>query len=171
MTDRTFSVPKKMQATYDAVVQETDAFCQEYLDEEYAELCRKLTAKLCRKRPSPLERGQLRTWVAAIVYTIGRANFLFDKSQTPHMQGQELCDLLGVAQSTAGNRSKEIVDMFRITPFDHEWKLPSQMEASSLVWMISVNGLILDARQLPREIQEIAVSKGLIPYIPDDEAR
>jgi hypothetical protein len=34
-----------------------------------------------------------------------------------------------------------------------------------------VNGLVVDARQMPREIQEFAVSKGLIPYIPDDEAR
>jgi hypothetical protein len=32
--------------------------------------------------------------------------------------------------------------------------------------MISVNGLILDARYVPREIQEAAYRKGLIPYIP-----
>ena len=36
--------------------------------------------------------------------------------------------------------------------------------------MIQVNGLIADARHLPREIQEEAFRKGLIPYIPDDQA-
>jgi len=32
--------------------------------------------------------------------------------------------------------------------------------------MIQVNGLIVDARHLPRDIQEEASRKGLIPYIP-----
>jgi hypothetical protein len=46
-------------------------------------VCRALTAKLSRKRPSPLEGGRINTWAAAITHTIGRVNFLFDKSQTP----------------------------------------------------------------------------------------
>lgn len=29
-----------------------------------------------------------------------------------------------------------------------------------------VNGLIVDARQMPEEIQQAAYEKGLIPYIP-----
>jgi hypothetical protein len=36
--------------------------------------------------------------------------------------------------------------------------------------MIQVNGLIVDARHLPRDIQEEAYRKGLIPYIPGDRA-
>ena len=55
------SVPKKMQARYDEIVALTDAFCQEYLTDEYAQLCRKLVAKLSRKRPSPLARGRARS--------------------------------------------------------------------------------------------------------------
>jgi len=33
--------------------------------------------------------------------------------------------------------------------------------------MIQVNGFVLDARILKREIQEEALRKGLIPYIPE----
>ena len=36
--------------------------------------------------------------------------------------------------------------------------------------MIQVNGLIVDARHLPRDIQEETCGKGLIPYIPGDRA-
>ena len=36
--------------------------------------------------------------------------------------------------------------------------------------MIQVNGLIVDARHLPRNIQEAAYRKGLIPCIPGDRA-
>jgi hypothetical protein len=44
------------------------------------------------------------------------------------------------------------------------------MDDNPLAWMIQVNGLVADARRLPREIQEEAFRKGLIPYIPDDRA-
>lgn len=35
-----------------------------------------------------------------------------------------------------------------------------------MAWLISVNGLIIDARSAPREVQEIAFRKGVIPYLP-----
>jgi hypothetical protein len=34
-------------------------------------------------------------------------------------------------------------------------------------WLISVNGLIIDARQAPRAVQVEALRKGLIPYLPE----
>jgi hypothetical protein len=49
-----------------------------------------------------------------------------------------------------------------------EWTLPGRMEDNPLVWMLEVNGLMLDIRRAPRELQEIAFRKGLIPYIPAD---
>jgi hypothetical protein len=39
-----------------------------------------------------------------------------------------------------------------------------------MAWMIEVNGLVVDARRLPREIQEEAFRKGLIPSIPGARA-
>lgn len=36
-----------------------------------------------------------------------------------------------------------------------------------MAWMISFNGLIIDARSLPPEIQQMAYEKGLIPYLPE----
>lgn len=37
-----------------------------------------------------------------------------------------------------------------------------------MVWLLSVNGLMVDVRTIPREVQEIAYAKGLIPYIPGE---
>jgi hypothetical protein len=51
------SVPKRMQATHEAITTLTDAFCQEHLDEDYRVLTQRMTAALCRKRPSPLASG------------------------------------------------------------------------------------------------------------------
>ena len=162
-----YTVPKKMQVKYQAIVDLTDAFCRTHLNDEYADLCRKLTAKLSRKRPSPLERSRIKSWAAAVLYTIGRVNFLFDKNQTPHLSAQRLCELIGVSQGTASAKSTRIMDILGIVQLHPEWTLPSQLDDNPLAWMISVNGLIVDARYTPREIQEEAFRLGLIPYLPD----
>ena len=70
----------------------TDGFCQEHLDVEYAGLCRKLVGATARRRPSPLERGDLRVWSAGVLYTVGRINSLFDRSQKPHLTGDQLAE-------------------------------------------------------------------------------
>jgi hypothetical protein len=73
--NRPKSVPKSMQATYDAIVRLTDEVCAKHLNAEYRDLARDMTAALCRKRPSPLASGQPRTWACAILYELGRVNF------------------------------------------------------------------------------------------------
>jgi len=157
-----------MQETYAGVIKLTDSFCQEYLNDEYATLCRSLAAALARKRPSPLLRGQLEIWACAIVYALGTVNFLFDPAQTPHISAMEICGLFGISKSSGANKAKQIRDMLRMSQFDATWLLPSQLEKSPIAWLIEVDGLIVDARSLPREIQELAYQKKLIPYIPAD---
>jgi hypothetical protein len=44
--------------------------------------------------------------------------------------------------------------------------LRSLVETNPLVWIANVNGLLVDLRDMPREVQEIALENGLIPYIP-----
>jgi hypothetical protein len=162
------AIPKALQSTYAAVVELTDAFCQQSLNDEYAALCRALAAALARKRPSPLLRGQLEIWACAIVYALGTINFLFDRSQTPHISTEELCAAFGVSKSSGANKAKLIRDMLGMSQFDAAWFLPSRIDESPIPWLIEVNGFIVDARSVPRDIQEIAYRKGLIPYIPVD---
>jgi hypothetical protein len=52
-----------------------------------------------------------------------------------------------------GNKSKDIRDLLKITVMDPDWTLPSRLDDNIMAWMISVNGMILDARYLPRELQ------------------
>jgi len=58
-----------------------------------------------------------------------------------------------------------------MTQMDLNWYRPSKMDDNPMAWLVMVDGLIVDARRLPREIQEIAHEKGLIPYIPADKKR
>src|SRR5512142_1249919 len=99
MPEKLESIPKQIRPTYDAIVALIDKVCQEHLNAEYAEVSRRLAGALARKRPSPLARGKMEVWACAITYTIGRVNFLFDQSQTPHLCADELCKLFGVSPS------------------------------------------------------------------------
>jgi hypothetical protein len=40
------------------------------------------------------------------------------------------------------------------------------MADNPVVWLIQVNGLIVDTRHMPRDVQEEAFRLGLIPYLP-----
>jgi len=162
------TVPKSVAPVYSAIVALTDKVCHEHLSDEYAVLARRLAAKLARKRPTPLKRGKPAIWACGIVYALGTVNFLFDKSQSPHMRADELCAAFGVSKSSGANKAKLIRDTFNMYQFDPDWCLPSLIDENPLVWLLEVNGLIVDIRHMPREVQEIAYQRGLIPYIPAD---
>ncbi len=151
---------------FEAIVAMTDPVCKEHLDDEYAQLCRELTAALCRKRPSPLSQGRVETWACGIVYALGSVNFLFDKSQTPYLSAGDLCQLFGVSKSAGSAKARAIAKMLRMGPFDPRWYRPSQLGSNPLAWMVEVNGFIVDARYESREFQEEAFRRGLIPYVP-----
>jgi hypothetical protein len=160
------SVPTSMRPLYESIVSLTDDFCRQHLNEEYAELCRRMAATLSRKRPCPLAQGHLASWACGIIYALGRVNFLFDKTQTPYMKSDELCSLFGVSPSNASAKSRKILDGLKITLLDPRWSLPSKLAVNPRAWLIQVNGFLVDARSAPREIQEEAYRLGLIPYIP-----
>jgi hypothetical protein len=148
-----------------------NAFCKEHLNEEYAVLCRRLTEKLARKRPSPLVSGKPNTWACGIVRTIGWVNFLDNRSQTPHMKLTAIDKAFGVGESTGQGKSMLIRRMLKIRPMDPAWSLRSQMDQNPMAWMIQFNGFLVDARILKREFQEEALRMGLIPYIPERPQR
>jgi hypothetical protein len=160
------SIPTAHRPAYEAVVALTDAVCHAQLNEEWAGLCRELAAALARKRPSPLLRGQPKIWAAGVLHALGMVNFLFDRSQTPHLTLTELCAAFDVKSTTVGGKSKLIRDLFKMYPFDPNWTAPSKLGQNPLVWMISVNGFIVDARYAPLEFQIEAFRLGLIPYVP-----
>jgi hypothetical protein len=151
------------------VVALTDSFCLARLNDEYAVLCRKVAEKLARKRPSPLLRGEPKTWASGIVRTIGWVNFLDDRAQTPYLKLPVIDKYFGVAESTGQGKAKTVRELLRIHRFDHQWTLPSRWECSTLIWMLqNSTGAFFDIRQASPELQRSAFRQGLIPYVPAD---
>src|SRR5437899_3777532 len=136
-------VPKEMQARFDEITQLTDAFCHAYLNDEYQQLCRELTATLCRKRPSPLGRGKATTWACGIIHALGMVNFLFDSSQTPHLAASQIWEYFDLSSSTMQAKSKQIRDLLGMYPMDPDWSIPSMIDKNQLMCMLSVTVLVV----------------------------
>ena len=155
-------VSSTRQAALD-IIAATDRLCTEHLDAEYAELCRKLVDELARKRPSPLARGEPRVWAGAVLYTVGGVNFLFDKTQRPHWTTDELARASGVGKSTLSAKATIIRKALGIVPLDPEFCRRELLADHPLAWMVEVDGILIDARMLPPEVQAELRRRGMIP--------
>ena len=132
MSDYDYKVPRKMRDKYDAITERTDEVCDEHLTDGYADLAREMTAALSRKRPSPLDSGQTASWATGVLYALGQVNFLFDEDDEPHMAATELCDVVGVSQSTGSRYARKIRDALDLKPFDPDWTLPSKVDENPM---------------------------------------
>lgn len=131
-------------------------------------MIRRLLATLARKRPSPLLRGSEAVWAGGAVHAVGTINFLFDSTQMPHCKSPAIYGFFGIGESSCQSKSKAIRKLLNIHQFSSEWTLPSKLGGNPLVWLIEVNGYMIDARNASIEIQRIAFAKGFIPYVPAD---
>lgn len=155
-----------MRAKVDALMESIDGFCDRHLNAGYRQQIHAAVCALARKRPSPLLSGREASWCAGVVHAIGMANVLFDKTQTPHCKAPEIYAAFGVSAQTGQAHSKKVRDLHGISVFNPKWTLPSQLDDSPLVWMLQVNGLMVDIRTTPLDIQIQACAQGLIPYVP-----
>lgn len=123
------------------------------------------------QRPLGLRHLLARAWDGGIVYVLGQINFLTDPSTQPFMTTADLCARFGVGQSTASAKARVISQALETSRLNPEWSLPSLLDQNPLVWMAEVNGFLVDLRDMPREVQQIAFDEGMIPYIPADQEK
>ena len=164
--DMDMFVPE-LQPALEEIVALTDQFCDEHLNEEYRRLCTEMAIELAELEV-PIDKGRPTSWASGIVHALGFVNFLHDPSQSPHMTSTELAEGFGVSQGTMQSKSKMIRDGLDLMQLDPDWCLESLLEDNPLVWMLEIDGMAVDIRMAPRELQEQAYQQGLIPYIPAD---
>lgn len=159
-------IPAATRPAAEAIIALTDQVCADLLDEEYARLARSTVAKLARKRPSPIQSGRASTWAGAVVYALGQANFLFDPATKPCATADDLSAAFGVAKSTLGAKAKQVRDLTKMSWATPEFLREDMISENPAIWFIQVDGIILDARELPIQLQAQAFDLGVIPYIP-----
>ncbi len=149
------------------IVALTDEFCDRFLTDEYKQVCRKMAVGLCQSG-SPVLRGKSASWAGGLTYAVGRVNFLTDPSQTPHMRAEEIAGGFRISPATMYAKSSKIWNVLDLMLLDPDFTIPSRADQNPLIWMLKVNGFVMDIRQAPREAQVVAFEHRLIPYIPAD---
>jgi hypothetical protein len=163
-------VPKALAEKFAAITALSDDFCAQHLNDEYRQVIHRLVATLARKRLSPLQNGKESVWAAAVVHAIGRINFLDDPAQTPHCKPTVIFAFFGVVESTGQTKSREIQRLLHMGPLSPEWTLPSRLADNPMVWMMEVDGLMMDIRHARVELQRAAFEQGLIPFVPGEQS-
>ncbi len=163
-------VPLAYRERFVEIVELTDAFCKSNLNDEYQAMCREMAAVVCQEG-SPVRAGKTAGWASGIVYSVGWVNFLGDPSQSPHMTAVQIARGFGVSEATLMSKSRVIRQGLDLMPFDPPWTIPSRLDDNPLVWMMEVNGIIVDVRRAPYAFQKAAFEAGRIPYIPADRGR
>lgn len=100
-----------------------------------------------------MKRPSIQIWTAAVVATVGYVNFLHDPAQSPHLTADQLSKWLGVRKTTMANKSKLIRDLLGIGRMDVELSRREVLAQHPLAWLVEVNGLLVDIRSMPPEIQ------------------
>lgn len=162
-------VPHDFRERFMEIVTLADDFCDRFLNDEYEQICRKMAACLCQDG-SPVLRGKPASWACGLVYAVGRVNFLTDPSQKPHLKAEEIAQGFGVSPATMHAKSREIWNGLDLMALDPDFTIASRVDQNPLIWMLSINGVMMDIRDAPREAQVVAFEQGLIPYIPADRA-
>ncbi len=161
---------REMEARRAEIIALTDKVCAERLDGEYRDLAREMVNALRKEDPAILAHGDPRIIACGVIYALGYVNFLFDPNNRPYLSVNDLCDAFGVKQSSAYNKSRTIREALDLMQLDPDWCLPSMIDDNPLVWMVEVDGIVLDAHMLPREAQESLASAGIIPYVPKSKS-
>jgi hypothetical protein len=168
------SVAPEYRQRLEEIIELTDVVCINHLAplaREYETYCHLLAACCCQKGSPVVERrGKPAGWAAGILWTLGMVNFLDDKSFEPVMNSKQMAAAFGVSVATMQAKSREIREGLDIRIFDPEWTLPSLYDKNPLAWIVETkDGLLVDVRQLPREQQQLAFERGMIPYVPVDQ--
>jgi hypothetical protein len=74
-----------------------------------------------------------------------------------------------VPKGTIAAKSKRILDALGLAVMDVEFCRRALLENHPLAWLVQIDGIIIDARALPAELQAEA-RRGLIPDLGLDEA-
>jgi hypothetical protein len=94
---------------------------------------------------------------------MGQVNFLFDPTQHPHLKFDDLSRLIGVSKSALATRARFIMNLLRIMPLEPAYCRRERLAQNPLAWLVERNGIVVDARTLPADIQTELRRRGLIP--------
>ncbi len=163
-------VPEDLQERFREIAAIADRFCEERLDAEYREVCRRILACYCQPGTN-VGRGKAESWAAGVVYEAGHVNFLTDDSFEPCCKSEEIAKGCGVSVGTMHNKGKDIREGLALMRFDPAFTVRSRLMDNPLAWMMELpNGMVISLQDMPEDLRGKLDAAGLLPDGADEPA-
>jgi curved DNA-binding protein CbpA len=130
-----FRVIKAYKEKYDEIIKTTDSFVDKFLDgdSDYKTMFRELTARLSRKRPSPLKSGDTKSWAGGVIHFMLYLNFFFTRESKHYMTGNKFKKLTGITFKKGEEYTELIIDSLGEAVADNREYLHPAIEKEILV--------------------------------------
>ena len=92
---------------YEPIAELTDAFCNEYLDETCAGICRNILTEFL-EADLDFERSLLESWAAGIIHFMGKQNKMFAASHPHHFKAKSIADFFEISAATYLKKSATV---------------------------------------------------------------
>ena len=139
----------KKQQRIDEVRELLEDFSKAKLSPEIADYVFKLWDMIGRKRNYIITGGKKEVWASAVVYTIARLNFLFDRSSNDYLPPDTIIEFFGTKKSTVASKASEIEKACGIR-MGHEG-LSRQEISDSFSFVQLSNGMVL-SKEMARKM-------------------
>lgn len=114
---------------YEEIIEKIKSFSNEYLNEEYTNICLIAAETLCLNNEEQLKKGKSLSWAAGIVHAIGSINGLFDSKEEPYIKALDLYKSFGVSSSTGSSKSKEVKCLLELSEDNTRWIISRDKDA------------------------------------------
>ncbi|CUU46536.1 DUF6398 domain-containing protein [Clostridium beijerinckii] len=116
---------------YEEIIEKIKSFSDEYLNEDYKNICVLATETLFLNYEEQLKKGKSFSWGAGIVHAIGTVNNLFDSKEKPYIKVADLYKEFGVSSSTGSSKSKEVKSLLDISKDNKKWIIGENKDAEA----------------------------------------
>ncbi|MBE6071016.1 MAG: hypothetical protein E7208_03540 [Clostridium butyricum] len=106
---------------YNEVIDKIKVFSDEYLNDEYKDVCLVAAETLFYNNEEAVKKGKSVSWAAGIVHAIGSINNLFDAKEEPYLKATDLYKAFEVSSSTVTGKSKEIKTLLELSNEHNKW--------------------------------------------------
>jgi len=116
---------------YEEIIEKIKSFSNEYLNEDYKNICVLATETLFLNYEEQFKKGKSFSWGAGIVHAIGTVNNLFDSKEEPYIKVADLYKEFGVSSSTGSSKSKEVRSLLDISEENKKWIIGENKDAEN----------------------------------------
>lgn len=147
-------IPAFMERRYDELIAEFDRACAEHLTPEFLAPGREMIRALCVSSLTPM-KGRASHWIAAVIWALEQLNY----ASPPHSD-ETIGEWFKIAAKSVSSKGSAIMAALQVQPHDPRWSFSPH--DSPWTWMVRVNGVLIDARNLPEAVQQEALRQGAL---------